>query len=196
MLRTSLLSIAATFAICSICSCTGHVVNLGDGEGGTEGSSGKPAGAGGSNSVSAGEPDEAGATSSSSGAGGSSSGGVVEDAGVVEEEAGSVGFADGGSSSVMADSGPPACACSAGYACVITASPGSPCVSPSDAGVCPPDTLADGPSCCFVSLSFGCQPTPSSCGSELTCECAGAKLCGSGCKCTAASGSDLECECP
>jgi hypothetical protein len=82
--------------------------------------------------------------------------------------------------------------CNPGEICVAQTTTGGPCGIVPDSGVCPPGTIKSGPCCVLDQTSYGCQPTPTGCGSMLSCTCA-MQLCQ--CQCDGASGNELKCSC-
>ncbi|MEI8256335.1 MAG: hypothetical protein WCJ30_11745 [Deltaproteobacteria bacterium] len=88
--------------------------------------------------------------------------------------------------------------CAAGDLCVHTVSGGGPCRLPDDAGTCGPGEILTGNCCVSHSESWACRPRPTACNPALSCGC-DTTLCNvngaTGCPCTSAAGSQVECGC-
>jgi hypothetical protein len=99
----------------------------------------------------------------------------------------------------LADASGVACGdrtCAPGQVCVRTESSGGPCQPVPDGGVCPPNTVPNGPCCIAYGVTYACADRPAGC-DPLSCGCAGT-LCGAGpggCPCVNATATQLECAC-
>jgi hypothetical protein len=85
--------------------------------------------------------------------------------------------------------------CQTGEVCVVEGVSGGACLSPDDAGACPPGLMHTGACCTSPATAYFCQPLPAACGGTLACGCAVA-LCPGSTTCRVPDANELDCILP